>query len=81
MTPARAATMLDLQRLDARHDRWLTDLRKRTARDGQVAFKWNVVKGATRVRIAVRPLGLNVGWVETASRGRDRHRRQVALRR
>ena len=32
VTPAHAATMLDLQRLDARHGRWLTDLRKRTSR-------------------------------------------------
>ena len=44
-TPAHAATMLDLQRLDPRHGRWLTDLRKRTTANGQVTFKWKAVEG------------------------------------
>ncbi len=68
VTPGNAATEIHLQRLDARHGRWLTDLRKKTAKDGRVTFKWKAVKGATRLRLAVRPLVLRTGWVEATSR-------------
>jgi plastocyanin len=68
VTPAHAATMLDLQHLDARHNRWLTALRKRTTKDGRVTFQYKALKGAKRLRIAARPLGLRVGWDEAASR-------------
>ena len=68
VTPAHAATVLDLQRLDARHDRWLTDVRKRTAQDGRGDVQVEGREGRRRgCAIAVRPLGLRVGWAEAAS--------------
>ena len=67
VTPAHAATMVDLQRLDPRHSRWLTDARKRTTAKGQATFRWKALPGRTRLRIAVRPLGLRAGWSETFS--------------
>ena len=67
VTPARAATMIHLQRLEPRHGRWLTDLRK-TAKGGRVTFSWKAVAGPTRLRLAVRPLVLRTGWAEAVSR-------------
>lgn len=68
VAPASAVTMLDLQRLGPRHGRWLTEVRKQMGRNGQVTFRWKALKGPTRLRIAVRPLGLRSGWSEAFSK-------------
>jgi hypothetical protein len=66
VTPAHAATLIDLQRQDVRRSRWLMELRK-PVRGGVVTFKWKVEKGRNRIRLAVRPLGLKAGWSESFS--------------
>jgi plastocyanin len=67
ITPAKAAVMLDLERFDPRHRRWLSDQRRKVSSSGRATFRWPARKGASKLRVAIRPLGLNVGWAEAAS--------------
>jgi plastocyanin len=67
VTPARAATSMDLERFDPRRRRWFAQAKGRVGRAGRVTFRWTAKKGVSRLRVAVKPLGLTGGWSPTAS--------------
>jgi hypothetical protein len=66
IVPATSATALDLERL-AQPGRWQSEVRKRVGASGRVTFKWKARAGITRLRVAVRPATLRVGWTPSAS--------------
>jgi plastocyanin len=66
VVPATAASALDLERL-AQPGRWQSEVRKRVGASGRVTFKWRARQGTTRLRAAVRPATLRVGWTPSAS--------------
>jgi plastocyanin len=66
VVPATAATSLDLERL-AQPGRWQSEVRKRVGASGRVTFKWKAREGTTRLRVAVRPATLRIGWTPSAS--------------
>jgi hypothetical protein len=67
VTPARAATTMDLERYDPRRRRWFTQAKGRVRSSGGVTFKWTAKKGVSRLRVAVKPLSLGGGWAPAAS--------------
>jgi plastocyanin len=67
VTPAKAATSLDLERYDPRRRRWFTQAKGRVRASGGVTFKWKATKGVSRLRVAVKPLSLSGGWAPAAS--------------
>jgi hypothetical protein len=67
VTPARAATSIDLEIHDARRRRWFPQARARVGANGRVTFKWAARKGTSRLRIAAKPVGLEGGWSPAAS--------------
>ena len=86
VTPAVAATNLDLERFDQGRRRWVTEVRGRVNRAGQATFKWKAREGTSRLRVAAMPRSLADGWAPTTSPtvvvigvgkepGRDRPRR------
>jgi hypothetical protein len=68
VNPASAATQADLQRLDPRRSRWISEQRRRVSRAGVATFRWKAVKGTTRLRVALLPLSLATGWAATESK-------------
>jgi plastocyanin len=64
--PATAATALDLERL-AQPGRWQSELRKKVGSSGRVIFKWKARVGTSRLRVALRPATLRIGWTPAAS--------------
>jgi plastocyanin len=67
VTPAQAATSADLEIYDARRRRWFPKARGAVTRSGRVTFRWAALKGQSRLRVAVKPVGLQGGWTATAS--------------
>lgn len=67
VTPAQAATSVDLEIYDARRRRWFPQARARVTRSGRVTFRWKAREGASRLRVAVKPVGLQGGWSAAAS--------------
>ena len=67
VTPAKAATNMDLERYDPRRRRWFTQAKGRVRSSGGVTFKWTAKKGVSRLRVAVKPLSLGGGWAPAVS--------------
>lgn len=66
--PAGAASTADLERYDADRKRWVREDRRRVPKSGRIAFRWEAVKGRSRLRIQLHRFGLKPGFAPVASR-------------
>jgi plastocyanin len=67
VTPAGAATNLDLERFDSGRRRWVTEMRGRVNKAGRATFAWKAREGTSRLRVAAMPRSLADGWAPATS--------------
>jgi plastocyanin len=65
--PAGAAVSADLERYDPDRRRWVREDRRKVARNGVVSFRWEAVKGRSRLRMQVQRYALKPGYDPVAS--------------
>ncbi len=66
--PVRSAERADLLGYDKRRKRWVPLASKAIGSSGRLSYKYKVVEGATRLRIAIRRSAVAAGYVTAESR-------------
>lgn len=66
--PGGAATAADLERYDPARRRWVREDRRKVLRTGAVSFRWEAVKGRSRLRVQVQRYALKAGFEPVASK-------------
>jgi plastocyanin len=68
IVPPGAVTMADLESYDRVRRRWVRADRRSVPRSGQVAFRWEAVKGRTQLRVAIHRFGVKQGFDAVTSK-------------
>lgn len=68
LAPPGAATTADLERYDSERRRWVRQDRRTVPRSGVVAFRWQAVKGRSRLRVQIHRYGVKRGFEPVTSK-------------
>jgi plastocyanin len=68
VAPPGAATKADLERYDSVRQRWVRQDRRTVTKQGVVTFRWQAVKGRSRLRVQLQRFALKQGFAPVTSK-------------